>query len=212
VETDEAGKYKATNVTLVGGSPVKPPPPPPRREPRVRSDEGGTDENGGGGGGGGRGRGGGAGGGRGGGRRFTRGRRTPDKPTGETSATTTELSGDLSNTRGDQPRERKDAFHFIMTAEAKEMVKQKGIELGTKLTIDLALGDARVKLGQGGYCSCCTSSAHVYEGTFTCDENGNVVFTWARALVYSGTAWTPADPSSGIPALSLTRGTRFLCM
>jgi hypothetical protein len=182
VEKDEAGKFKATNVTLPGGQPVK---PPPKREPRAPSAD---QENG-------DGAAAAPSGGRGGGRRRISGRSGPGG-----------RGRGGSGTSGPRPPP-KEAFHSVMTDAAKETVKSKGIDLGTKLTIDLALGDSRVKLGQGGYCSYCTKDAKVYEGTFTCDENGAIQFEWARALVCTGGTWSPTDASTGMKSLSLTGGT-----
>jgi hypothetical protein len=81
-----------------------------------------------------------------------------------------------------------------------------GIELVKKNTIDVALGGARIKLGRGGYCGFCSSDATVAEGTYTCDEQGIITFSWTVAIEFSDGKWNKKDVSNLMATLSLAAG------
>lgn len=74
------------------------------------------------------------------------------------------------------------------------------------MTIDVALGDARIKLGQGGYAGLAHASGMVGEGTYKCSDKGLVAFTWERCLEFKDGNWTPGVASKLMPTLSLTEG------
>jgi hypothetical protein len=56
----------------------------------------------------------------------------------------------------------------------------------------LALGDARIKLGTGGYMALAHASAMLAEGTYTIDKDGKVDATWTHVLKYDGAEWNPS--------------------
>lgn len=106
-------------------------------------------------------------------------------------------------------KEREPPFHDSINEAAKEAITGKGIELGQKMTIDVAIGDTRIKLGQGGYAGLAHSSGMVGEGTYICNENGVVTFDWERCLEFIGGSWTSGSTSKLMTSLSLTAG-KFL--
>lgn len=112
------------------------------------------------------------------------------------------------NGRG-PPREakpREPTFHEHLSDEIKDKVQAKGVELGSKSTVDVAIGNARIKLGQGGYAGLADASGKVGEGTYTCDDKGLVSFTWERAIEFTSDGWQSCDTASLPATLSLPEG------
>lgn len=194
VETEESGKLKAINVTAPGGTSIKPPKRDRKRPPRkgkVAAENGepgeeeiavegdAVKEKSGGGGG-----------------RNGRGR----KSTGGEKKPVTEKA---------EAKPREPPFHDAIDEEAKASIKAKGIDIGRKMTVDVALGAARIKLGQGGYAGLADGSGMVGEGTYLCDSSGLVTFTWDRCLVYAAAdgTWTSSDTSKLLQSVSLANGT-----
>ena len=238
----DSGRLKAVNVTNVDGTPIVPPPRQPRRPrgPREGSNQqregdenddygdGANDdaddegmENGEGGGGNnnrnnsksGRPRGGGGGGNRRNGRRSNN-RNDGDAAAAEGESNSNNRAEGTSEQRTDKtPREP--PFHTKFSDELRSQIEAKGIVLGNRTTIDVALAPhARIKLGQGGYAGISLQTAVVGEGTYVCDTQGMVTFTWARALKCTssgdgteGSAWKPHDATQLLPSFSLLDGT-----
>ena len=97
-------------------------------------------------------------------------------------------------------------FHASLEEDVKKKMQDKGLELGKRTTVDVAVGDVRIKLGQGGYAGCALASAAVGEGTYTCDEKGTVNFKWERSLEYKEKAWTKGDAGALVATISLADG------
>jgi len=98
---------------------------------------------------------------------------------------------------------REPPFHDVINEEAKAKITGKGVELGRKMTIDVALDQARIKLGQGGYAGLAHGSGMVGEGTYVCDSDGLVQFTWERCLKHADGKWSLGDTSALIQSFSL---------
>jgi len=107
-------------------------------------------------------------------------------------------------------------FHHVISEEVKKnIVEDRGIDLVMKTTVDIAVQDsamnARIKLGQGGYCGLAQADGVVAEGTYECNADGVVTFQWEKGLVHSkredgGGEWVPHDTSTLISSLSLCDG------
>jgi hypothetical protein len=63
----------------------------------------------------------------------------------------------------------------------KQSLEAKSVRTTTG-TVDVAMDEARIKLGTGGYASLAHASGLLAEGSFTCDEHGLVNLEWQRAL------------------------------
>jgi hypothetical protein len=180
VETEESGKLKAINVTGPDGAPIKPPAKRERKKRAPREAGATSGESG---------DEGAVSGGGGGGK--TNGR----------------------NKKGDGEAKKKEKppmeppFHDIINAESKKKILDKGVDLGTKVTVDVALGNARIKLGQGGYAGIADASGKVGEGSYTCDATGDVKFTWEKCLVHADGKWSIGDISTLPSSFSLANGT-----
>lgn len=196
IEKEESGKLKAINVTAPGGASIKPPKRERKRLPRKGKEEGangdeaeaevaaddeadadGAKEGGGAGRSNGR-------------RKGGRSRKTPD--------------GEVKTA---EPKPRVPPFHDVINEEAKNSIKAKGVDLGRKMTVDVAFGDLRIKLGQGGYAGLASAKGTIGEGTYTCDDNGLISFTWERCLAFADGKWTSADVGTLVGSLSLANGT-----
>lgn len=180
VETEESGKLKAINVTAPGGGSIKPPKRDRKRGPR-KGKNGESGESG-------------------------------DDVTGEkkevTEKDTKENEGPKPNGRKKSekkadPKPREPPFHDVIEEDVKVLIKATGVDLGRKMTVDVALGDSRIKLGQGGYAGLANASGMVGEGTYTCDEKGQVTFTWERCLAFADGKWSSGDMEKLIKSLSL---------
>mmetsp|Transcript_28985 Transcript_28985/g.43735 ORF Transcript_28985/g.43735 Transcript_28985/m.43735 type:complete len:318 (+) Transcript_28985:276-1229(+) len=88
-------------------------------------------------------------------------------------------------------------WHSVLSSDVKAALGGKVISTNTG-TIDISVGTARVKLGTRGYASMATADARLAEGSFTCGEDGQAVFTWKRCIIFDmGAAeWKLIDESS----------------
>jgi hypothetical protein len=196
IETEPSGKLKAMNVTSPGGLSIK----PPKRERKQRvprkSDAGAavSAENG-------------------------------DNHESTTAAAGENVAPNGNNERNGRKKKpvvkkavaapvertstkppRDPPFHDKLTDDVKASIAAKGVDLGRKMTIDIALGGARIKLGQGGYAGLADARGMVGEGTYVCDPAGNVSFIWERCLLYSDGSWKATTTDSLLPSFSLPKG------
>jgi len=102
-----------------------------------------------------------------------------------------------------ESKPREPPFHSVIEDTVKEKIAAKGVDLGQKMTIDVAHGESRVKLGQGGYAGLAHAGGMVGEGTYTCDAKGNVSFKWERCLEYKDGAWSKGDTGKLMKSMSL---------
>ena len=190
VETEaDTGKLKAVNVTNTDGSPIVPP-PRERRRRNAKPDaagSGGEDNN-----------------------NNKKGSSSDEKKNDKPKKSGGRNQRKPRNNKKDEgkaPAAPKEApFHAALNEDVKKKMEAKGLELGKRTTVDIAVGDARIKLGQGGYAGCAMASAKVGEGTYTCDEKGTVTFTWEKSLEFKDGAWKKGDPSALVASISLADG------
>lgn len=214
VETDANGKLKAINVTQVGGAPLVPPPRERRfRKPREEGTggaepgannadlhAGGTDSTG------------------QANAAASSGMNNNNNNGGKDAMN--RRNGRKGKPRGKKPPmagapntrnsfgAREPPFHAVISEDNKNKIADKGLKL-VRNTVDLALGAARIKLGQGGYASLVDAKCLIGEGTFVCDEQAKVTFTWERCLELQGGGWALTDLSKLPPTISLLEGTNL---
>lgn len=93
-----------------------------------------------------------------------------------------------------------------MNEDVKNLLKEKNIRTATG-TIDVALGDVRVKLGTHGYASVAHADGIIGEGTFVCGEDGVATFTWEHCIFHSGSWIMDNEKAASLPSfLSLSDG------
>jgi hypothetical protein len=105
-------------------------------------------------------------------------------------------------------------WHDSLTDSVKGLLEEKEIRKTTG-TIDVSVGDARVKLGTNGYSSTAHASGLLAEGSFTCDADGNVAFNWEHwiACDKASGVWAATEDKSGLPsAFNLGDGECFNCL
>lgn len=106
-----------------------------------------------------------------------------------------------ANNKG--PSKPKDPFwHESLHDSVRGMLEEKGIRMGTG-TIDVSVGEARVKLGTNGYSSVAHAGGVLGEGSFTCDVDGNATFTWEHCITFDKAAgkWVVSGEKSILPSL-----------
>jgi hypothetical protein len=92
----------------------------------------------------------------------------------------------------------------------KNSLKEKQVRTSTG-TLDLAVGDARVKLGTQGYAAMAHADGIIAEGKFACDAQGTATFTWEHCITFeegSG-SWVATKEKAAqlLSSLSLSDGT-----
>ena len=199
VEKEESVKLKAINVTAPGGVSIKPPKRDRKRAPRGKGKGEGDALSG------------------ESGDEATPAKEAPvpkEKPEGAAKSNGRKKGGAKEGEKkapaekkvATESKPREPPFHDAIDEEAKASIKAKGIDLGRKMTVDVAFGDSRIKLGQGGYAGLADATGMVGEGTYTCDDKGLVTFTWERCLSYADGKWSSCDTGKLIKSLSLANG------
>jgi hypothetical protein len=180
--TDDNGKLKAQNVTNADGTACPGPEPRERRKRQPKKKEGGEsgedDEDGGG-----------------------------EKVDGEKTG-----DGDGAEKKGKNNRRRRknsksksgEPAPGSWYAELEETV-QKSME-SRNIKMDggrafLAIGDARMKIGTGGYVSLAHATGILAEGTYAFDKDGKIVASWEHVLKYDGTEWKASSADEEKEAL-----------
>lgn len=103
----------------------------------------------------------------------------------ETSEETGEGQRQAGASKKRNPKPKVSRWHHVLSDEVKDSLKTKSVRHVTG-TIDVAVDNCRIKLGTKGYVSLASSDVYLAEGSFTCDENGVVIFIWERALEFDG--------------------------
>lgn len=115
-----------------------------------------------------------------------------------------------SNRNSRPPSKPKEPFwHEILSDDVKNSLKEKEVRTSTG-TLDVAVGDARVKLGTHGYAAMAHAGGIIAEGTFSCDAQGTAAFTWEHCISFeegSG-SWVETKEKAArlLSSLSLSDG------
>ncbi|KAL3804717.1 hypothetical protein HJC23_008532 [Cyclotella cryptica] len=113
-----------------------------------------------------------------------------------------------ANRNARAPAKPKEPFwHEVLTDDVKNSLKEKEVRTSTG-TIDVAVGDARVKLGTQGYAAMAHAGGIIAEGKFECDAQGTATFTWEHCITFdegSGSWVATADKAAQLlSSLSLS--------
>lgn len=120
------------------------------------------------------------------------------------------VNNDVSTTHTHAPtetvtakREPQPLWHDALSEEVKQAFQEKQIRTSTG-TLDIALGNSRIKLGTRNYASIARNDFVLAEGSFHCDTDGHAVFEWKRAMRFTD-AWNPyLDLPSIVAEVNLT--------
>lgn len=100
------------------------------------------------------------------------------------------------------PPKPKDPFwHESLNDNVKGLLEEKSIRTSTG-TIDVSVGDVRVKLGTNGYSSMAHADGLLAEGSFTCDTDGNATFIWEHFIAFDkeSSQWAASEDKSLLPS------------
>ena len=222
--TDENGKLKAQNVTSSDGKPCPGPDPKDRRGRRKKANkksesgdeadaapaEGGDEKKSGEGGddkndntnnkeGGKKGR-------------NRRRRKNGAKKAAEGNNNNDAAEGGAS-TEDKKPKQKnkeaKQSWYNDLEKSVQESLEKKDIKVDAGRAF-LAISDARIKLGTGGYAALAHATGILAEGKYTCDAQGKVAVTWENVLKHD-TEWKvssyEAEKASLLAEFTLTDGT-----
>lgn len=182
IGTDDKGKPFADKVTAADGSSIPPPDPSRKRNNKKKAKEASD---------------------------------TPDAAAENGGGEAKE--GDAAKkgrTRNKRRNGKKETTKTDWYSELDESV-QKAME-GRSIKIEsgrafLSVGDARLKVGTGGYITLAHSSGIVAEGKYTCDKDGKLAATWEKVLKLDGSEWkvSTVDAENGalLKAIDLKDGT-----
>ena len=117
-----------------------------------------------------------------------------------------------SNSAKGPPKPKDPFWHESLDESVKGKLEEKGIRTTTG-TIDVSIGDSRVKCGTNGYSSMAHSDGILAEGSFTCDTDGNAAFTWEHCIAFdkANGAWAPAGDKSMLPTAFCLADGKYLC-
>lgn len=94
---------------------------------------------------------------------------------------------------GRQPRKR---FDTDISDEIKQKMKAKKFDMRQNSLL-VTIDKTRLKFGPEGYAALAHADGILAEGSFTCDEKGDVAITWKNMLKYEGDEWKSQDAKSG---------------
>lgn len=112
---------------------------------------------------------------------------------------------DGDGTDAPKKREPQQSWHEILSDEVKQALQDKAIRTTTG-TIDVAVGNARIKLGSNSYAAMANEDKILAEGSFECDADGHATFEWKRALRFTDVWNTFIDLKSLVSEVNLTDG------
>lgn len=110
---------------------------------------------------------------------------------------------DGDGTDAPKKREPQQSWHEILSDEVKQALQDKAIRTTTG-TIDVAAGNARIKLGSNSYAAMANEDKILAEGSFECDADGHATFEWKRALRFTDVWNTFIDLKSLVSEVNLT--------
>eukprot|EP00980_Cylindrotheca_fusiformis_P026144 scaffold15472_cov117-Cylindrotheca_fusiformis.AAC.8 len=118
-------------------------------------------------------------------------------------------SDEKSMPENEKPPVRKPTWDSDLEEGVKQGLASRKVKIVSGKAF-LAIGDSRLKLGNGGNVAFAHASGVLAEGKFTCEKNGKVTLSWERILKLDGSEWKPSTADAEKDALlsefSLTDG------
>ena len=160
IGTDDKGKPFADKVTAADGSAIPPPDPARKRSNKKKSKEAADVP-------------------------------APDAQNGEAAKQEDEdkeKKGRTRNKRRNGKKETKTDWYSELDETVQKSMEGRSIKIESGRAF-LSVGDARLKIGTGGYITLAHSSGMVAEGKYTCDKDGKLTATWEKVLKLDGEEW-----------------------
>ena len=103
-----------------------------------------------------------------------------------TSGTAAGEGKDATTTATFSTRTPQPLWHESLKEEVKGLLDSKHIARSTG-TLDVSVGQARIKLGTRGYAAVAQQDRTIAEGSFSCDEEGDGIITlhWKRSIKFT---------------------------
>lgn len=181
IGTDEQGKPFADKVTAVGGNPI-PPPDPSRKKKKPAAKPAEEGD----------------------------GAAAKKESTGESGDEGAKKGRNRKKTPKKEAPPKKSDWYSELDEAVQKSIEAKGIKIDSG-RVFISVGDARLKVGTGGYITLAHASGLVAEGKYTSDKNGKLSVTWEKVLKLDGAEWKASSVDAGNGALlkeiDLTTGT-----
>jgi len=122
-----------------------------------------------------------------------RNRRRKNNKKGSSNANDTKnQNSNKPKSNDDDKKPAKESLESILEASVKKALEMKDVKIVAGKTF-VAIGDARIKLGSGGYTAFGHANGVIAEGKYTSDANGNITAEWQKVLKLDNTTWTVSD-------------------
>ncbi len=167
IGTDDKGKPFADKVTAADGSSIPPPDPARKKNKKKAKDETAATAEG--------------------------GEPVNDEPASD-DAKEDKKKGRTRNNRRNGKKEAvaavapKSDWYSELDDAVKKSMQGRGIKVESG-RVFISVGDARLKVGTGGYVTLAHSSGVIAEGSYTSDKDGKLVVTWQKVLKLDGAEW-----------------------
>lgn len=161
IGTDDKGKPFADKVTAADGSAI-PPPDPSRKKNKKKEKEPAANADG----------------------------AAKEEPSGE-NAKDDKKKGRTRNNRRNGKKEGaapKSDWYSELDEAVKKSMESRSIKVESG-RVFISVGDARLKVGTGGYITLAHASGVIAEGSYTSDKTGKLVVTWQKVLKLDGAEW-----------------------
>mmetsp|Transcript_6775 Transcript_6775/g.18958 ORF Transcript_6775/g.18958 Transcript_6775/m.18958 type:complete len:312 (-) Transcript_6775:108-1043(-) len=162
IGTDDKGKPFADKVTAADGSAI-PPPDPSRKKNKKKEPAAATTDG---------------------------GNAAKEEPAGE-NAKDDKKKGRTRNNRRNGKKEGaapKSDWYSELDEAVKKSMEGRSIKVESG-RVFISVGDARLKVGTGGYITLAHASGVIAEGSYTSDKSGKLVVTWQKVLKLDGAEW-----------------------
>jgi len=123
-------------------------------------------------------------------KKIGRNRRRKNNKKGNTNANSVKNENSNKSKFNDVDKKpAKESLESILEASVKKAIESKNVKIVAGKTF-VALGDARIKLGSGGYTAFGHANGIIAEGKYACDSSGKITAEWQKVLKLDNTTWT----------------------
>lgn len=163
IGTDETGKKFADKVTSADGSSIPPPEPRKRGKKKEKATKEETPKEGG-------------------------EKETPASEEAKAEGAAKKKTRTRKNKNGKKAEAAAKTWYSDLSDETTKALADKSIKIEAG-RVFVSVGDARLKVGTGGYITLAHKTGVVAEGNYTSDKDGKIVVTWGHVLKLDGEEW-----------------------
>lgn len=102
---------------------------------------------------------------------------------------------------------RKSDWYSELDEAVQKSMEEKSIKMDSG-RVFIAIGDARLKVGTGGYITLAHASGLIAEGKYSSAKDGKLTVTWEKVLKLEGEEWKASSVDNGalLKEIDLTAG------